>query len=69
MQPIDTHGSEVMYFGCVYFRGELGLLNCDGICMCVLNKQFELIEFIFDSIYVDLQYDNNNNIQYLYSAL
>ena len=25
--------------------------------MCVVNKQFELLEFVFDSIYVDLQYD------------
>ena len=25
--------------------------------MCVVNKQFELIEFVFDSVYVDLQYD------------
>ena len=25
--------------------------------MCVVNKQFELLECIFDSIYVDLQYD------------
>ena len=25
--------------------------------MCVVNKQFELLEFIFDSVYVDLQYD------------
>ena len=41
----------------VCFRGELGLLNCDDICMCVVNKQFELLEFIFDSVYVDLQYD------------
>ena len=24
---------------------------------CVVNKRFELIEFVFDSIYVDLQYD------------
>ena len=38
-------------------RGELGFLNCDDICMCVVNKQFELLEFVFDSIYVDLQYD------------
>ena len=22
-----------------------------------MNKQFELLEFIFDSVYVDLQYD------------
>ena len=57
VQLIDTHGGEVMYFGCVCFRGELGLLNCDYICMCVVNKQFELLEFVFDSIYVHLQYD------------
>ena len=46
-----------MYFGCVCFGGELGFLNCDDICMCVVNKQFELLEFVFDSVYVDLQYD------------
>ena len=32
-------------------------MNCDDICMCVVNKQFELLEFVFDSVYVDLQYD------------
>ena len=58
VQPIGTHGGEVMYFGCVCFRGELGFLNCDDICMCVVNKQFVLLEFVFDSLYVDLQYDN-----------
>ena len=47
-----------MYFGCVCFRGELGFLNCDDICMCVVDKQFELLEFVFDSAYVDLQYDD-----------
>ena len=26
--------------------GELGFLNCDDICMCVVNKQFELLEFV-----------------------
>ena len=57
VQPIDTHGGEVMYFGCVCFRCELGFLNCDDICTCVVNKQFELLEFAFDSVYVDLQYD------------
>ena len=25
--------------------------------MCVVNKQFELLEFVFDSVYVDLQYN------------
>ena len=24
--------------------------------MCVVNKQFELLEFVFYSVYVDLQY-------------
>ena len=57
MQPISTHGGKVMYFGCVCFRGELGFPNCEDIYMCVVNKQFELLEFIFDSVYVDLQYD------------
>ena len=49
--------SEVMYFSCFGFRGELGFLNCDDVCMCVVNKQFELLEFVSESIYVDLQYD------------
>ena len=40
------------------FRGELGFLNCDDVCMCVVNKQFELLEFVFDSVYVDLQFDD-----------
>ena len=32
VQPIGTHVvSEVMYFGCVFFRGKLGFLNCDDI--------------------------------------
>ena len=35
----------------------LGFLNCDDICMYVVNKQFELQELVFDSVYVDLQYD------------
>ena len=39
------------------FRGELGFLNCDDVCMCVVNKQFELLEFVSGSVYVDLQYD------------
>ena len=47
-----------MYFGCFGFRGELGFLNCDDdVCMCVVNKQFELHEFVSESVYVDLQYD------------
>ena len=46
-----------MYFGCFDFRSELGFLNCDDICMCVMIKQFELLEFVFESVYVDLQCD------------
>ena len=34
VQPIGAHGGEVLYFWS--FRGELGFLNCDDICMCVL---------------------------------
>ena len=46
-----------MYFWCFGFRGELGFLNCDNVCMCVVNKQFELLEFVSESVYVNLQYD------------
>ena len=48
VQPIGTHGDEVMYFWCVCFRGEVGFLNCDDICMRVVNKQFELLEFVLN---------------------
>ena len=57
MQPIVAHCCEVMYFECLHFRGELGFLNCDDICMCIMNKQFELLKFVFESVYVDLQFD------------
>ena len=38
--------------------GDLGFLHCDYIGMCVVNKQFELLEFVFNSVYVDRQYDD-----------
>ena len=38
VQPIGAHCCEVMYFGCFGFRGELGFLNCDDVCMCVVKK-------------------------------
>ena len=57
VQPIGTHGGEAMYFGCFCFMGELAFLNCDYIYMCVVDKQFQLFEFVFDSVYVDLQYE------------
>ena len=46
-----------MYFGYFGFRGELGFLNCDDVCMCVVKNQNKLLEFVFDSGYVDLKYD------------
>ena len=55
VQPIGTHSGEVMYLECVCFRDDFGFLNCDY--MCFENKQFELLEFVFDSVYVDLKYD------------
>ena len=36
----------------------LVFLNCNDVCMCVVNKQFELLEFL--SVYVDFQYDDNS---------
>ena len=38
VHPIVAHCCEVMYFGCFGFSGELGFLNCNDICMCVVNK-------------------------------
>ena len=49
MQPIGVYGGEVMYLKCFFLRGELGFLDCDDICMCVVNKHFELLEFVFNS--------------------
>ena len=44
-----SHFKSILLFGC--------RTNCDDVCMCVVNKQFELLEFISESVYVDLQYD------------
>ena len=57
VQPIGAQCCEVMYFRCFGFRGEHCFLNCDDVCMCVVNTQFELLEFVSESVYVDLQYD------------
>ena len=46
-----------MYFGCFSFRDELGFLNCDDICMCVVNNQLELLELFLYSVYFDRLYD------------
>ena len=50
VQPIGAHCGEVMYFGCFGFRGEFGFLNCDDVCMCVVNKQFELLELVSEYV-------------------
>ena len=34
VQPIGAHCCEVMYFGCLGFRGELGFLNCECLHVC-----------------------------------
>ena len=47
VQPISAHGGKVMYFGRFWFRGELVFLNCNNICMCVVNKHVELLKFFF----------------------
>ena len=57
VQHIGAHCCEVMYFGCFVFRDELGFLNCDDVCMWVVNKQFELLALVSGSVYVDLQYN------------
>ena len=57
VHPIGVHYGEVMEFWDFFFRGELGFLNCDNICICVVNMQFELLELVFNSIYVDLKYN------------
>ena len=44
VQPIGAHGGEVMYFDCFYSRVRLGFMNCFD--MCVVNKKFELLNFV-----------------------
>ena len=63
---LSLMSGEYMYFGSFCFRNELGFLDCDGICMCLVNKHFELIEFVFNSVYVDLKY---NEISLTFTAV
>ena len=58
MQPVGAHGGQVMYVWCFCFRGELDFLDCVDIGMCVVNKHIELLEFVFNSVYVDLMYND-----------
>ena len=54
MQHIGTHGGKVMYLGSFCFRSDLAFMNCDDICMCVVNKQIDLLEFVFPLQYNDI---------------
>ena len=51
----------IMYFGVFALGVSLGsrmvMICCLPIYLSVVNKQFEVLEFVFDSVYVDLQYD------------
>ena len=40
-------------FESCWFRGELSFLNCVDIRVCLVNKQFQLLGFVFNSVYVD----------------
>ena len=53
VQHIAAHCCEVVYFGCFDFRNELGFLNWDDVCMCVVNKQLELLEFVLNPFMFD----------------
>ena len=55
MQHVAAHGDDVVYFGCFCFMDELAFLDCYDICMCIVNKYFELLNFVFNSVYVDLK--------------
>ena len=57
VQHIGAHCCEVMYFWGLGCRVELGFLKCDDVYICIVNKQFELLEFVSGFVYVDLQYD------------
>ena len=54
VRHIGAHDSKVIYFGSFCFMGEIGFLNYD-ICMRVVNTQFKLLEFVFNTVYDDLQ--------------
>ena len=56
VQHICAHGGKFMYFGRFCFMCELGFLMCDDICMCVVNQQIWLPAFVFNSVYIDLNY-------------
>ena len=65
VQPIGTHGGEVMYFGCVSFRGELGFMNFDDICLSVVKSSLSssslfLIPFMLTCSMMSIAFDTFN---------
>ena len=46
MRHIGAHSGKVMYFGSICFRGELGFMNCDDICMCIIRLSFSSLFLI-----------------------
>ena len=57
MWPVGPNSRVCWYFGSIRFRGELGFLNCDDVCMRVFDESFELLEFVVYAVYVNLQND------------
>ena len=54
---VGSNSRVCWYFGSIRFRGELGFLNCDDVCMRVFDESFELLEFVVYAVYVNLQND------------
>ena len=57
VQPIGAVCVKGMCLGSFCFWTEIVILNCDDICMCFMNKQFELMEFVFHSVYTAVWWD------------
>ena len=57
LRHIGANGGEVMYIWSLALGVCWVLLNCDDNCMCVVNKKFELFEFVLKSVYVNLKYN------------
>ena len=57
VRHIGAHCGDVMCLGSLCCMCELGFLYYDDICMCVVNNQFELLEIVFNSVYIDLKYN------------
>ena len=56
-EPTSCHVQPIVVKLCNLGVLALGVSLVSCICMFVVNTQFELLEFVFDSVYVDPQYD------------